>query len=404
VDGTQFLHYQSHSFKEFIMENHIRKAGLAEATAAKVLSVRTRVRRILGVLALGFAIPVIAAQPQTVAIQTADRLHFLNAVNGGVFADPNMVFPLDANRQNASTWETFTMTQVNASQVTFATSGGNWVTAVNGGGMVGPANTLAPIETNVTQVNTNSTFVITPVDNLGHVTIQTCNGDYLSANWGGGQTDDTAGFNTQPIHTDAVVANRPAGTWETFSLVPSACPPKPVTLNQVNITVATADQTGGAGQQSEVVAELQLNGNSSPIWMCLKPSSIATDPSRVCAVTANAPSWTTWSVPVNGMSFGLSSPITLLPGQQNIGTLQLHVYDWGGSGNTAIQGIKLTATGPSGTDTWFDDGSFHNFQPPNNGIYTITDCFMEIQGSGGSAAIILNDGAHALQTGPNNAC
>jgi hypothetical protein len=395
------LRFHNLLLKEFHMDSKFTNSDLSNSAAPKTFSVRRRIRRIVGIVVLGFALPVFAGTPQTVAIRTDDGVHFLTATNGGGISDPSMVFPLDTNRTSASTWETFTMSQLNSWEVAFQTYDGYWVTAVNGGGMASPSGTVSPIQTNATQINTDSTFVITPIDDHGHVTIQTCNGDYLTANNGGYLTDDSAGFNTQPIHT-----NGPAvGTWQSFSMVPSTCPPKPVTYNQVNITVATADQTGGANQEAEVVGKLQLNGAASPVWLCLKPSSIMTDPSLVCPIKPNAPSWAPWSVPVNNQSFALSSPVTLTAGASNFGTLQLWVFDWGGGDNTAIQGIKLTASGPSGTTTaWFDDGSFHAFAPANNGSYSITGCFLEISGSGGTAAFELLDGAPALDTGPNNSC
>jgi len=394
-------HFHNLLLKEFHMDSKFTDSDFTNPAAPKAFSVRRTIRRIFGIVVLGLALPVVAGTPQTVAIRTPDLVHFLTATNGGGISDPTMVFPLDTNRTSASTWETFTMSQLNSSQVAFQAYDGYWVTAVDYGGMASPVGTVSPIQTNATQVNTDSTFVITPIDDQGHVTIQTCDGYYLTANNAGDLTDDSAGFNSQPIHTNGTYV----GAWQIFTLEQSTCPPKPVTYNQVNITVATADQTGGANQQAEVVGKLQLNGISSPIWMCLKPSSIMTDPSLVCPITPNAPSWAAWSVPVNNQSFALSSSVTLTAGASNFGTLQLWVYDWGGGGNTAIQGIKLTASGPSGTTTaWFDDGSFHAFPPANNGIYSITGCYLEISGSGGTAAIELLDGAPALDTGPNSSC
>lgn len=96
-------------------------------------------------------------------------------------------------------------------RIAIRTINGNYVTAVNGGGMGEAANKL-PIHTDATSARGWEQFKITFQPN-GFCTIQTQTGNYLTAVNGGGMGEAA---NKLPLHTDATRAS----TWEQFILVP----------------------------------------------------------------------------------------------------------------------------------------------------------------------------------------
>jgi hypothetical protein len=373
-----------------------------------------RTCKVIPALILGFTTPVFAQTPLVGAIQTSDGVHYLYAVDGGGLGGPPYwglgAAALNTNRTQASSWETFTLVQLNSEQFELQTSGGDWVTAVNGGGVGGLNDNTSPIHSDATQISTDTTFIITPIDALGHVTLQTCDGYYVTANNSGG----IGGPNNVPVHTDAPITRAP-GAWETFNFVKASCPVSqpPSTYSSINITIATADQSGGARQDSEVVAELNLTGQSQPIFFCLKPSNVAGDNrevngSSVCPVNPNAPSWGTWSVPVNNQNFPLNPNVTLAPGQANFGSMSLTLVEhprglesWD---NSYLQGIRVTATDSTGTTTLVSEGSFKASAPPNNGVYTLSGCLLQLSNSNNTVTVPLVTGSGAAQTSPNNGC
>jgi hypothetical protein len=78
----------------------------------------------------------------TVTIQTVNG-HFLTAVNGGGIGGPNTgpgaaALHTDAKYPNPGPWETLTCVALGPNQLAFQTATGQYVTAVNGGGMGGP--------------------------------------------------------------------------------------------------------------------------------------------------------------------------------------------------------------------------------------------------------------------------
>jgi len=89
---------------------------------------------------------------------------------------------------------------------------GQYVTAINGGGMGEAANAL-PLHTDATKIGPWERFTLIRVDQI-HFAIRTPdNRHYLTAVNGGGIGEAA---NTLPLHSDA----RSAGAWETFFLVP----------------------------------------------------------------------------------------------------------------------------------------------------------------------------------------
>jgi hypothetical protein len=95
-------------------------------------------------------------------------------------------------------------------KVAIRTINGNYVTAVNGGGMGEAANVL-PIHTDATWIQAWEKFKITFQDN-GYCTIQTQTGNYLTAVNGGGIGNPA---NTDPVHTDQTEIL----DWERFELI-----------------------------------------------------------------------------------------------------------------------------------------------------------------------------------------
>lgn len=150
-------------------------------------------------------------------IQTSGG-YFLTAVDGGGLGGPNNTgVALHSDARERSTWETFQLILVQeGSWYALQTSSGhNYVTAVNGGGVGGPNNSKCPFHTDLRsneRPGTWETFTLVYVDEpAGKVALRTENGNYVTAVNGGG----TGGPNTTPIHTDAVRVS----DWEKWHLV-----------------------------------------------------------------------------------------------------------------------------------------------------------------------------------------
>lgn len=98
-------------------------------------------------------------------------------------------------------------------RVAIRTINGNYVTAVNGGGMGNPANT-DPVHTDQTQILAWERFELVVLDEeKGLYAFQTETKNYVTAVNGGGMGEAA---NKLPLHTDATRAS----TWEQFMLVP----------------------------------------------------------------------------------------------------------------------------------------------------------------------------------------
>lgn len=355
---------------------------------------------------------LLAQTTVTGSFETIDGQHFWYAVNGGGVGAPPYwglgAAALDTNRTTASSWEQFTVVPLDNAQFELQTSGGEWVTAVNGGGMGGPNDATSPIHTDATQTGVNTTFVLTTFPN-GLSTIQTCDGYYVTANNSGGITN---GQNTVPFHTDAPIA-RAAGPWEKFTLVPSSCP-QPTTYSNISFTIATADNSGGARQDSAVVATLNVPGQTAPTYFCLKPSSVADEVwngQTACPQNPNAPTWGPWQVPLNNQSFTLSPNVTLGPGQTNFGTMSIALVehprgleDWD---NSYIQGIQVTGTSNTGANTLlFSEGSLNAFPPVQyaGGPIVGSGCLLELTHSNNTFTFLLMTGSTPTNKYPSNSC
>lgn len=163
--------------------------------------------------------------------------NMLTAVFGGGLG-PNSE-PLNTNRTSANTWETFTLILQPGSPpigpgMRFAlrtSSGSNYLTAVNGGGVSGPNDASCPVHTNATSAGPWEMFTLVVNDALNPPTVQIMPSGaqpnvgpyYLTAVNGGG----VGGPNTQPVHTDATII----GPWEQFSFSPAVVYSNPIVIN-----------------------------------------------------------------------------------------------------------------------------------------------------------------------------
>ena len=141
---------------------------------------------------------------------------FLTAVNGGGVGGPNdgpEASALHSDVLQAGPWEVFHIEWLDQGFTYFAlrTLSGNYVTAVNGGGMGGPNDWRSPFHTDATQLGEWETFSLYLRPD-STVLIRTLNGQYVTAVNGGGFGEP----NTKPIHTDATRL----GPWERFLFVP----------------------------------------------------------------------------------------------------------------------------------------------------------------------------------------
>jgi hypothetical protein len=138
----------------------------------------------------------------TYGIQTNNR-HYLTAANGGGLEGINWAaFSTNATRIGAL--ETLTWIWVDQGQGAFAlqTARGNFVTAVNAGGVGGPNNESAPLHTDATWYRAWEHFDIVHVNESQQtIGLRTITFNYLTAINGGG----IGGPNESPssLHTDA---------------------------------------------------------------------------------------------------------------------------------------------------------------------------------------------------------
>ncbi|MGC2029850.1 MAG: hypothetical protein WA642_07510 [Steroidobacteraceae bacterium] len=148
------------------------------------------------------------------AIQTASG-NYLTAVNAGGLGGPDTgpaAVALHTDATAAGPWETFRIVWLNSTYTQFAlqTSGGNYVTAVNGGGVGGPNDSTSPMHTDAKSIAEWEMLTLNFLPN-NQVTISVPDGRFLTAVNGGGISGPTI----SPIRTDAVRH----GAWEAFTLV-----------------------------------------------------------------------------------------------------------------------------------------------------------------------------------------
>jgi hypothetical protein len=204
-------------------------------------------------------------------IWTPDVKHQLTAVNGGGLG-PNNGVALNTNRTVADSWETFNLILQPGSPaigpgMKFAlqtSSGKNYLTAVNGGGMGGPNDATCPVHTDQTNPGAWETLVLQVNNNAVPVTVQImCYNPqagpfFVTAVNGGGIGD--GGKNITPVHTDATSI----GPWEQFSFTGWVVNTNPISL-AANTNVNIPNPLGGV--YGNVAGSFQLtidsNGNFS---------------------------------------------------------------------------------------------------------------------------------------------
>ena len=164
------------------------------------------------------AASVASAHPVgAVAIQTINGT-FVTAVNGGgPPPEPNCrpgVVALHEDATQIGPWERFTMVHVAGTpRWALQTSGGQFVSAVNGGGIGGP-NGAAPFSQLHTDATTIGQWEVFHIVSLGGNVVALRTPDrhhFVTAANGGG----CGGRNSVPFHTDAVQI----GPWEQFRFI-----------------------------------------------------------------------------------------------------------------------------------------------------------------------------------------
>lgn len=148
-----------------------------------------------------------------VAIKTNNGKNYITVVNGGGLDSSFQNAAFASNRRVVGPWEQFTLVTIDAGKQTFAlkANDGNYVTAVNGGGIGGPNDATSPLHTDATQIGAWEALTLEKQGN-GTYALKTPSGFYLTALNAGGFGEAT---NKKPIHTDA----KNLGPWETFTLV-----------------------------------------------------------------------------------------------------------------------------------------------------------------------------------------
>jgi hypothetical protein len=149
----------------------------------------------LGTLALAgtFALSAQAGsgpQGTIVAAILTNNGHYVTAIGGGGLGGANTgttAVPLHTDATSAGSWETFTIVWLDQSHSKFAlqTLDGYYLSAVGGGGVGGPNNSTSPIHTDATAVGAWERMEISFLPN-NQATIRLPNGDYLTAVNGGG--------------------------------------------------------------------------------------------------------------------------------------------------------------------------------------------------------------------------
>jgi hypothetical protein len=157
--------------------------------------------------------------PQAVYGIRAQHGQFLTAVNGGGLKGCLLGSVLSSNRTAIGPWETFKFiwrskpSLYGTGLFALQTFSNNYVTAVNGGGLGGANDCSAPFHTNATSWKSWEHFTIFPVDTSKNlVALLTDFGNYVTAINGGGigGPNDSSSI----IHTDAIQIRE----WETFGL------------------------------------------------------------------------------------------------------------------------------------------------------------------------------------------
>jgi hypothetical protein len=287
----------------------------------------------------------------SVNIKTSVTGNYLTANEGGGCPPPwfnGSAFAVQTNRAKAAQWETFNLVWVpGTNKFGLQTFDGCFFTAVNGGGIGTNPNVNdpagPPIQTNRTtasqweQFTLNSNPAVTfnsPVDPLSGqigpylpsqvtpltVTIQTSDGNFLTAQNGGGMNEDSTG--------QAISTNRTAMlSWETFELLPGGL------FTNMKITIVT----GGDDLRQDSGATIQFySGNQ------LNPAPNTPPPAPFLIQTLKSPGaagWGNWST--NTIAFALPQPLPAWVFAQAVISLHEHPSGLEGWDNWDISAVTL---------------------------------------------------------------
>lgn len=145
---------------------------------------------------------------QKIGIRTSNG-NYVTAVNGGGMGEAANVLPIHTDAGKIGGWEQFKIRFFDDGSCTIQTQSGNYLTAVGGGGKGDPSN---PVSTDRTAIQAWETFTLEKLG-PGLYAFKTAKGTYLTAVGGGGKGEAA---NKLPLHTDA----KKVGGWEKFLLVP----------------------------------------------------------------------------------------------------------------------------------------------------------------------------------------
>jgi len=146
-----------------------------------------------------------ADEPQKVGIRTFNG-NYVTAVNGGGMGEDANALPIHTDAVIVQDWEKFEISFHDDGTCTIFT--GYYLTAVNGGGIAAPAG--SPVATDATEIGKFETFTLEEqADRL--YAFKTYDGHYLTAVNNGGMA--TAGA---PLHTDQTLPSIPG----VFMLIP----------------------------------------------------------------------------------------------------------------------------------------------------------------------------------------
>ena len=134
--------------------------------------------------------------------------NYVTAVNGGGIGEDANALPIHTDAVVAQDWERFQVWFNDDGTCYIETSGTYFLTAVNGGGIAAP--TGSPVATDATEIGEFETFTLEQLDEKIYA-FKTFDGHYLTAVNGGGMSRAGA-----PLHTD----QGSPSTSETFILVP----------------------------------------------------------------------------------------------------------------------------------------------------------------------------------------
>ena len=171
----------------------------------------------------------------TGSIQTNNGVNYVTAVNGGGLGGPDAgtsLVALHSDATGAGPWERFKLILQPPGQqigpgMTFAlqTAAGGYVTAVNAGGIGGANDGTCPFHTDAKQAEGWEQFTLN-IDETTvppTVTIQTATGNFVTAVNGGGVGDTPGGVAATPVRTsDGAIA-----AWQLFNLTGQSPPVSP---------------------------------------------------------------------------------------------------------------------------------------------------------------------------------